>query len=154
MEQLKEFFEPQVIWCLVGLVLLLMEFVMPGLIVFFFGLGAWVVAAVCLFWKDASINAQLIIFIISSIVLLLVLRKWLKGVFFGHVKSKQELTEDLKEYAGEKVVVTEKIGLNRRGKVELHGTNWEAEADEEIAEGSMVEIVRKDNITFKVKLLD
>jgi len=31
MEQLKEFFEPQVIWCLVGLVLLLMEFVMPDI---------------------------------------------------------------------------------------------------------------------------
>ena len=152
MEQLKEFFEPQVIWCLVGLVLLLMEFVMPGLIVFFFGLGAWVVAAVCLF-ADISINAQLIIFIISSIVLLLVLRKWLKGVFFGHVKSKQELTEDLKEYAGEKVVVTEKIGLNRSGKVELHGTNWEAEADEEIAEGTVVEITGKDNLTLKVRPL-
>ena len=152
MEQLKEFFEPQVIWCLVGLVLLLMEFVMPGLIVFFFGLGAWVVAAVCLF-ADISINAQLIIFIISSIVLLLVLRKWLKGVFFGHVKSKQELTEDLKEYAGEKVVVTEKIGLNRSGKVELHGTNWEAEADEEIAEGTVVEVIDKDNLTLKVRPL-
>jgi membrane protein implicated in regulation of membrane protease activity len=152
MEQLKEFFEPQVIWCLVGLVLLLMEFVMPGLIVFFFGLGAWVVAAVCLF-TDISINAQLIIFIVSSIVLLLVLRSWLKGVFFGHVKSKQELTEDMKEYVGEKVAVTEKIGPNLRGKVEFHGTNWEAEADEEIAKGTVVEIIDKDNLTLKVRPL-
>ena len=152
MEQLKEFFEPQVIWCLVGLVLLLLEFIMPGLIVFFFGLGAWVVAAVCLF-ADISINAQLVIFIVSSIVLLLVLRSWLKGVFFGHVKSKQELTEDLKEYAGEKVVVTQKIEPNRRGKVEFHGTNWDAEADEEIAEGAVVVITDKDNLTLKVKPL-
>ena len=152
MEQLKEFFEPQVIWCLIGLVLLLMEFVMPGLIVAFFGMGAWVVALVCLV-TEISINAQLIIFIVSSVVLLLVLRKWLKGVFFGHVKGKQELTEDMKEYVGEKVVVTEAIGPSRPGKVEFHGTNWEAEADEEIAAGSMVEIVGKENITFKVKLL-
>jgi membrane protein implicated in regulation of membrane protease activity len=150
MEQFKEFFEPEVIWCLVGLVLLLLEFVMPGLIVAFFGLGAWVVALVCLF-TEISINAQLIIFIVSSVVLLLLLRRWLKGVFFGHVKSKQELTEDLKEYVGEKVIITEAILANRRGKVEFHGTNWEAEADEEIAEGSLVEIVGKDNITLKVK---
>ena len=152
MEQLKEFFEPQVIWCLVGLVLLLLEFIMPGLIVFFFGLGAWVVAAVCLF-ADISINAQLVIFIVSSIVLLLVLRSWLKGVFFGHVKGKQELTEDLREYKGEKVVVTQKIEPNRRGKVEFHGTNWDAEADEEIAEGAVVVITDKDNLTLKVKPL-
>ena len=152
MEQLKEFFEPQVIWCLVGLALLLLEFIMPGLIVAFFGLGAWVVAAVCLF-ADISLNTQLIIFIVSSIVLLLVLRKWLKGVFFGHVKSRQELTEDLKEYVGEKVVVTEAIGPNRTGKVELHGTNWVAEDDEEIAEGTVVEIAGKDNLTLKVRTL-
>lgn len=152
MEQLKEFFEPQVIWCLVGLVLLLLEFIMPGLIIAFFGLGAWVVAAICLF-ADISLNTQLIIFIVSSIVLLLILRKWLKGVFFGHVKSKQELTEDMKEYVGEKVAVTEAIGPNRKGKVEFHGTNWEAEADEEIAEGAVVEIIDKDNLTLKVRPL-
>ena len=49
MDFIKDFLKPEVIWCLVGLVLLLLEFILPGLIIFFFGLGAWVVAAVCLF---------------------------------------------------------------------------------------------------------
>jgi membrane protein implicated in regulation of membrane protease activity len=39
------------------------------------------------------------------------------------------------------------------GKVEFHGTNWLAEADEEIAEGATVQITGKDNITLKVKSL-
>jgi len=37
--------------------------------------------------------------------------------------------------------------------VEFHGTNWLAEADEEIAVETVVEIVGKENITLKVKTL-
>jgi membrane protein implicated in regulation of membrane protease activity len=83
----------------------------------------------------------------------LCLRKWLKGVFLGHTVSKQDLKENLEEFIGQKAVVKEKITPKAGGKVELHGTNWVAEADEEIAEGAMVEIIGKDNITLKVKLL-
>jgi membrane protein implicated in regulation of membrane protease activity len=35
---------PIIIWFVVGLVLILMEFVIPGLVIVFFGLGAWVAA--------------------------------------------------------------------------------------------------------------
>lgn len=47
----------------------------------------------------------------------------------------------------------EKIVPKSGGKVEFHGSHWEAQADQEIAEGTIVEIVGKDNITFKVKAL-
>ena len=152
MEQLKEFLKPELIWFLVGLVLLIMEFALPGLIIGFFGIGAWIVALVCLI-TDIGINTQLIIFIISSVLSLLLLRKWLKGVFVGHVKSKQDMTADLNEFIGERAVVKEKIMPKAGGKVELHGTNWEAYADEEIEAGAIVEIIEKDNITLKVKTL-
>jgi len=155
MDAIKDFLKPELIWFLVGLVLLVLEFIMPGLIIGFFGVGAWIVAIICLLsaYVTGSINAQLIIFIISSVLSLLLLRKWLKGVFVGHVKSKQDMTADLDEFIGERVVVKEKITPKAGGKVELHGTNWEAEADEEIAEGTVVEIIEKDNITLKVKTL-
>jgi membrane protein implicated in regulation of membrane protease activity len=152
MESLKEFLEPEVVWILVGIVLFLLEFVMPGLIIAFFGVGACVVAGVCLV-VDISIDAQLIIFIVSSVVLLVCLRKWLKGIFMGHSSAKQDMTKDMKEFVGQKVVVVSKIVPKVGGKVELHGTNWQAEADEEIDEGVVVEIVEKNNLTFKVKIL-
>jgi membrane protein implicated in regulation of membrane protease activity len=152
MESLKGFLEPEVVWILVGIVLFLLEFVMPGLIIAFFGVGACVVAGVCLV-VDISIDAQLIIFIASSIVLLVCLRKWLKGIFMGHSSAKQDMTEDMKEFVGQKVVVVSKIVPKVGGKVELHGTNWQAEADEEIDEGVVVEIIEKNNLTFKVKIL-
>ena len=150
MDTIKEFLTPEIIWFLVGLVLLIMEFVSPGLIIAFFGVGAWIVALVCLI-TDIGINTQLIIFIIASVLSLLCLRKWLKGIFIGHAVSKQNLKENLDEFIGQKAVVKEKIVPKAGGKVEFHGTNWLAQADEEIAEGVMVQIISKDNITLKVK---
>ena len=152
METLKEFLKPELIWFIVGIILLLMEFMVPGLIIAFFGVGACVVAVVCLF-ADVSLNAQLIIFIVSSVLLLVCLRKWLKAIFMGHTRSKQDMSEDLAEYVGERAVAKTKIVPKLGGRVEFHGTNWKAQADEEIAEGAVVEIIGKDNLTLKVKVL-
>ena len=152
MDWLKEFLKPELIWFLIGLLLLLAEFAIPGLIVLFFGIGAWIVAGVCLL-TDISLNVELGIFIGSSVLCLVCLRSWLKGIFMGHVKGKQDLTEDLQEFVGERAVVMQAIAPKRPGKVELHGTNWTAEADMEIQEGAAVEVVAKDNLTLKVKTL-
>ena len=152
MDWLKDFLKPELIWFLIGLLLMLAEFAIPGLVVLFFGIGAWITAGVCLA-ADVSLNVQLLIFIASSVLSLACLRSWLKGMFMGHVKGKQDLTQDLQEYVGERAVVTQAIGAKRPGKVELHGTNWTAEAEADIPEGAAVEIVAKDNLTLKVKAL-
>ncbi len=152
MDAIKEFLKPEILWFLVGLALFIMELVLPGLIIAFFGVGAFVVAIVCLI-ADIGTNAQLIIFMASSVVSLLCLRKWLKGIFLGHVKSKQDMTKELEDIIGERAVVKEKIAPRVAGKVELHGTDWIAEADEDIAEGTTVKVVDKKNIRLKVKVL-
>ena len=151
MEALKEvLMKPELIWFLVGFVLLMFEFVLPGLIIFFFGVGAWVVAAVCMA-TEVQLNTQLLIFLATSILSLVFLRKWLKGIFLGHTKSQQDMTHDLEEFVGKHAVVKEKITPNLPGKIELHGTRWAAQAEVEIAEGSTVEVIAKDNLTLKVK---
>ena len=150
MDTIKDFLTPEIIWFLVGLLLLILEFALPGLIIGFFGVGAWIVAIVCLI-TDIGINAQLALFIASSVLSLLLLRRWLKGVFLGHAGSKQDLTHNLEEFVGQRAVVKEKIVPKLGGKVEFHGSDWEARADQEIAEGAAVEIIGKDNITLKLK---
>jgi len=152
MDALKDFLRPEIIWFIVGLMLLLLELALPGLIVAFFGVGAWIVAIVCLA-TDVSLNTQLLIFIGSSILSLLLLRRWLKGIFMGHIVSKQDIRENLEEFVGKKAVVKEKIVPKAGGRVEFRGTDWAAEADVEIPEGAVVEIIGKDNITLKVKAL-
>ena len=153
MDWFKDFLKPEFIWALIGLILLLMEFTVPGLIIFFFGVGDWVVAGIC-FFANISINLQIIIFLVSSIVLLVALRKWLKGIFVGHTYSKQNAAENLSDHIGQKVIVQEKIVPPQSGSVELHGVKWKAQASTDIEAGQMVEVIGQDSLTLIVKPLD
>lgn len=152
METLKDWLKPELIWFLVGLVLMLMEFVVPGFIIFFFGVGAWIVALICLL-TDISLNVQLIIFLVTSVLLFVFLRKWMRTIFVGYKKYGQPSDDDMSEFVGKKAVVTKKIDPVTGGKVEFHGTSWSAEAQdgEAIAEDSVVEITGKQGLTLKVK---
>jgi membrane protein implicated in regulation of membrane protease activity len=151
MEPWREWLRPELIWFFVGLVLLFVEMVVPGLIVAFFAFGAWVVAAVHL-CKPLTVNQQLALFIASSVLSLVLARSWLKSLFTGHVSSRSDGSIDLGEFIGQRAKVIQKISPRVPGRVEFHGSTWQAEADGEIAEGSMVEVVAKDNLTLKVKL--
>lgn len=152
MEILKDFMRPEVIWTIVGLVLLMMEFIVPGLIIFFFGVGALVVAGIC-FFADISINVQLLIFIASSIALLVTLRRWLKGVFKGYSSDKKDMAHDIEEFIGQTAIVIEEIVPGKTGKVEFRGTNWSAQSDAALEKGTSVEIFGRSGLTFKVKSL-
>lgn len=142
---------PQVIWFAVGFILLVIEFTTPGVIILFFGAGAWIVALVCLF-LDIPLNVQLLIFIFSSVLLLVTLRKWLKQVF--QLQAKPSESEELKEFIGQRAIVSREITPRFKGKVEFHGSYWDATADQTIGVGEPVEIVDKNNITLIVKPLE
>jgi membrane protein implicated in regulation of membrane protease activity len=132
--------------------LILLEFSNPGLITIFFGIGAWIVSVICLF-LDISLNLQLSIFLISSVLLLVSLRKWFKTLFTRKPGTGRVEGEVADEFIGRKAVVTEKITPNRKGRVEFRGSYWTAESNETIPEGASVEITDKDNITLIVKSL-
>jgi membrane protein implicated in regulation of membrane protease activity len=146
----KDFLKPEYIWAFVGVFLLIMEVFMPGLIVFFFGVGAMVVAIACAIWH-ITINTQLILFIVTSVVLLAALRRWLKGVFMGFTSDSQDSEKNTQDFVGKKVVVIQTISPIQPGIVELNGTNWNAAAEMTIAAGAVVEIIGNDNLTLHVK---
>jgi len=150
MEALTDWLKPELVWFIIGLILLLIEFGAPGLIIGFFGIGAWIVSGILLF-IDISLSTQLIIFIIASVVLTIFLRKWIQKVF--KLDSIKNQADEESEFVGKKAVVTKTIKPNEPGKVEFRGTNWEAEAETEITEGTRVEITDRKSITFIVKPL-
>ena len=79
MDNLSEILaDPAVIWFLVGLGFLILEFVIPGLIILFFGVGCWFVSLWILIAPDFSFSYQLLIFLITSILSLVLFRKSLK----------------------------------------------------------------------------
>jgi len=152
MDTFKDFLRPELIWFLIGLLLLFVEMVVPGLIIAFFAFGGWVVAVVCLF-RPLTLNQQLALFIMTSALSLALARSWLKSMFTGYVTSRQDANADLNDFVGQRAVVTQKITAKLPGKVEFHGAPWLAAADQEIQEGAVVEVVAKDNLTLKVKVV-
>lgn len=141
------FSRPELLWFLLGLVLFLLELVIPGFFIFFFGLGAWVTALVCLI-GEPSTNLQIIIFAIVSVLSLLALRKMMQKKFFYHDENLSAGVED--EFTGKEATVIETFD-NHRGKVEFKGTLWKAESKSPISAGQSVVIVKKEDFTLKVE---
>jgi inner membrane protein len=139
---------PAVIWFFIGLVLLLLEMAVPGLIVMFFGVGAWVTALITAIFHP-GINTQIIIFVITSVILLLLLRKYLKHNFFDKNKNMQDDLDE--EFIGKFATAETDFVKDAEGKVTFNGTLWSAIAESEIKKGEKVKIVGRENITFKIK---
>jgi len=144
---MESFLNAAVIWIIIGFVLFLLEFVLPGLILFFFAVGAWIVAILCLF-LDLSINEQLIIFLISSVVTILLLRKWLSKILWKR-KHSTELLED--EFLGKIAKAETAISPGENGKVDFKGTTWQAASEDTIAKGENVIIIGNESILLLVK---
>lgn len=144
---MESFLKPPVIWFVLGFVLFLLEFVIPGLILFFFAVGAWIVAIITLF-VDISINTQLLIFLGTSVVTILLLRNWVKKIIIDKNDSK-EIMED--EFLGKTGIALTPIGPGRNGKVDFKGTTWEGKSDDVIDVGENVIITGNDSIVLFVK---
>lgn len=139
--------DPAVIWFLIGLGLLILELVLPGLVVLFFGIGAWVTALACKIF-DIDLNFQILIFLVTSLLGLVLLRKYLRNRFFS--RRKDEVGEALEEFIGHKAKVISDF-KNGEGKVEIKGTPWNAVCDEALKKGQTVVIEKKDSLTLFVK---
>ena len=139
---------PEIFWFILGLGLFLLELVIPGLIIFFFGLGAWVTALVCLV-GNPGINLQIIIFAASSTLLLLALRRIIQKKFLNSKNSRSDDVED--EFTGKEAFATIDFGGMKQGKVEFKGTTWTAESESQIKEGQRVVIIEKDSFKLIVE---
>ena len=136
-------------WTIIGIALMISEFAVPGLILFFFGLGALVTALLCWIFP-LSLTWQLGIFVLASLISLFGLRRLLKPVFTGRATAvtKDALSEGLVDAEG---TVTEAIAPGAPGKVLLNGTGWKAESDESINAGQAVIVVGQKSLTLIVK---
>jgi len=139
--------DPAVIWFLVGLGLLLLELVLPGLVILFFGAGAWVTALVCAL-VDINLNWQIFIFLLASLLGLVLLRKYLKRRFFD--RKSEEVADQLEEFIGREAEALDDF-KDGAGKVEFRGTHWSAVSEGEVKKGQKVKITSKESLTLKVK---
>ena len=142
------FSRPELLWFLIGLALFLLELVVPGFIIFFFGVGAWVTAIICLIANPGT-NLQIIIFAVVSVLSLIALRRMIQKRFFYSKNNNSEAVED--EFTGKEGTAKMDFGKGKKGKVEFKGTVWNAESDSEIQEGKSVIIIKIESLVLKVR---
>lgn len=141
--------QSEVIWFLIGLGLILLELVVPGLVLVFFGVGAWITALACLFF-GVDLNTQLLIFLVSSVASLALLRKALKKRYMDRKSPDGELED---EYVGQEAVAISAFGAGEVGKVMFKGTNWEATSPYAVTAGQRLRITGYKSIRLFVEPL-
>jgi inner membrane protein len=142
------FSKPELFWFILGLGLFLLEMVVPGFFIFFFGLGAWITAIVCLI-GDPGVNMQIIIFAVTSVLALLGLRRLIRKKFFSPKDGHHIDVDD--EFTGKEALAITDFGGQETGKVEFKGTNWTAESSSAIKSGQRVKIIEKDSFKLIVE---
>jgi len=145
---METFTNPALIWFIIGLALMLLELVVPGLVLIFFGAGAWC-TAILAYLTGMGLVWQIAVFTIASFGSLLLFRKYLKKKFFSEVKESPSTLED--EFIGKIAIAETDIIPSIPGKVSFKGTVWSAISDTEIKAGSTVIITGKESITLFIK---
>ena len=139
------------IWLGSGIFLMAIEFLVPGLVMVFVGLGALTVALGMQLGYIDEIPQQFTTFFISSIIYLLTLR-FLVLRFVPSVTRKENIDED-EEVIGSIVEIVADINSGEFGRVEHSGSSWQArvEGDQTILKGEQAKIIGRDNITWIVQ---
>lgn len=139
------------LWMYIGGGLMLAEILMPGFVVFFFGLSAVTLGGLILLLPDAfqlSLTWQLALFSLFSIVYLVTLRKYMKSIFLG---DSEDTISAMDEYAGRLGEVTAEIAPGLPGRVIVGDAEWNAVAVSRIAAGTKVKILSRKNLTLTVE---
>ncbi len=137
---------PAIVWAIIGIVFVIIELATFTFILSFLGVAAIIVSLTTWIGLTPGINSQLAVFSISSILMMLLLRKTARRLFAG--------TNDVNpDYMGQKVKVIRAIPVGGEGAIVYRGSDWIAFSDYAniICEGTVVEIVSIEGIRIKVK---
>jgi len=131
------------IWFLIGIGFLIAEFIMPTFIMFFFAIGAVVVSIVTACY-DISINSQIILFALSSIISLILLRNYMNNIFKGNEsKGEDKYFDNSIDSNKNFATVSKTIQPNGFGEIKYKGTFYKAQSENLIDEGKKVKVVTK-----------
>lgn len=140
------------IWLAVGVVLIVGEAVLPGLVSIFGGFAALFVALLTFLGITTSPVSQALVWMALSVVLVATLRKAARKAFAGDVR-----TEDIDEarmHYGREVEVVETLSDTQEGRIRYQGSSWKAvSTGPELQPGDKARLVFQDNLTWVVEPL-
>ncbi len=138
-------------WIIMGLSLIFLEFLVPGLVVIFLGFGALFVAL--LQWSGIleSWTTSLATWFASSFAFLIFLRSIFKKFLPGEVTKDYSDEDD--EAFGAIVDVLETVNSdNNEGRIKFSGTTWSAQCIEgNIKAGQKAKIVYRNDLAWVIE---
>lgn len=146
------FNSPVVNWIIVGLALSLLELIVPGVYLIWFGFAAFIVG-VAVYFLPLELTTQLIIFAIASGIFAVI------GVaVYRYVFNKAQVPAEYKnlnntaeQYVGQLVTVAEDAADNRT-KVKIGDTYWLASCQKAFKQGDTAKVVGvKDSLILIIE---
>jgi membrane protein implicated in regulation of membrane protease activity len=136
-------------WLIGGIVLIILELVVPGAILMFLGGGALVVAL--LLWTGVLGHwmGAFTTWFVVSLALIIVFRSMVQR--FSGGKSARESTDEDADAAGTVVTVTETIRPGAEGRIRYRGTTWPAICHDRVLEvDAKARLVHRENLAWVV----
>jgi len=135
-------------WIVLGLMLVVLEMLLPGFILIWFGVGAILVGGLQYVIPDLTWQWQLLIFSIFS----------LSSVFAWRIWSKNNLTDDPESdilnqrgraLIGRETVLIEPI-VNGVGRIQVDDTFWRVNG-KDLENGKLIRVIDVEGATLKVE---
>lgn len=137
-------------WLVFGVLLMLLELAVPGLVVVFFGAAALLVGLGAGLGLIETWGLALLVWVFCSTGLVLGARGGMRRLSPG-AEERVSTDEELEAF-GERVLVVEAMAPNVTGRIRFRGSTWPARTVEERLEpGASARIVTRDNLVWIVE---
>lgn len=140
------------IWLLFGMGAILLEFLVPGVIMVFFGTSAIVVGLLLHLGLPWTGGLPFLLFSVLTVGQIVFLRHYFKRWFSGNTFGEVVDGTEFEEFIGREAIVIRGFTDNElRGKVEFRGAPWTARATQALQIGQRVRIIDRDGMKLKVE---
>lgn len=137
-------------WLVIGGVLMLLELVVPGLVIVFFGAAAVLVGLAAWAGLITTWPMALLLWALGSSGLVLGVRVGIRRLSPGD--EERASTDEEIEAFGERVVVVDTVAPDVTGRIRFRGSTWPARTVEERLEpGARARIVTRENLVWLVE---
>lgn len=132
------------IWLVIFIVLVIIELITINLVTIWFAIAAVFALLVDIITRNAML--EIIVFIVSSFLLLLLTKPLIKKI-----KVKKVEATNLDMVINKVGIVTEDINQDKIGEVKVLGKRWSAYSNTELKKDEKVKILSIDGVKLKVE---
>lgn len=133
-------------WILIAGICFVIEIYTVGFFIFWFGIGA-IFALISSFITD-NLIIQLVVFVMSSVFLLLLTKPLLKRIS----KNTKTVPTNVYSLVGKNGIVVSKIdSINSSGQVKVNGEIWSATSDLDLEKDTKIKVIGINGVKLKVE---